>query len=118
MSLNNIAHIADGREEVVIRKVYTEEEMNFFNQEFVENSLKIEKIEEEIKQVKQPKIDIMKVNKDLLSKIKNGFEEETIDAFYIDELTDRKYYDSEGNLVKERKLRPNEKKQLRLAINQ
>lgn len=117
-TIQNIQQLADGREQITTRKEYTEEEISFFNQEFVENSLNIEKINEDIKELNGPKNDLKNINKNLLNKIRMGFEENTLDAFYIDDLTHRKYYDSEGNLVKERNLRPNEKKQLRMAINQ
>lgn len=118
--VSNIAAQADGMEEIRVRTDFSDSQISQFNSEHMKNAIKIGKIKDEIKDLNKEIKEITKTNKDLISKVILGFSDEEIKAYYIDNQFEgvREYYNETGVKVHSRKLRPEEKSQLKLAINQ
>ena len=119
-AITNIAAQADGVEDIRVRTDFSENEISQFNSEHMKNAIKIGKIKEDIKDLNKDIKEITKTNKELVSKVILGFSDEDIKAHYIDDQFDgvRNYYNDYGEIVHTRKLRPEEKSQLKLAMNQ
>lgn len=119
-AVSNIAVQADGMEEIRVRTDFSENEISQFNSEHMRNAIKVGKIKDEIKDLNKDIKEINKTNKTLVDKVILGFSDEDIKAYYIDDQFEgvRNYYNEYGEIVQTRKLRPEEKSQLKLAMNQ
>ena len=118
--IQNIQALADGREQISIRKEFSDEEKNAMQEQHVKNAIRIKNLNEEVKAINDSKRVISKESSKIVEKIQLGFIDDDVDCFYIDNHSEgsRKYYDSYGNLVNSRKLRPDERTmRLPLAAN-
>lgn len=117
----NIASIADGREEITIRNSYSEEQINEFNLNHMNNAIKIAELKDEIAALNKAKKELSNKNNEIVETVKAGYADEKCDAFYINDFVEntREYYDRQGMLIKTRPLAPSERnsQQLKFVSN-
>jgi hypothetical protein len=102
-----IKEIADNKERITHRRVYSEDEINMFNAEHTANVIHIMKLNEIVKKINAEKLEFREQCKNLIIKVQFGWTYEDIDALYIDDQKDgvRRYYRETGEFIEESKLR-------------
>jgi hypothetical protein len=116
MNPNEIREIASKQELRTIRHNYTEEELIALKETFFENDIQLADEQEELDEVKEQFKERMKPlkekTKDLRKKIRNKFEDKDMEVYVVPNYDNGRmeYYSVEvGDLVEDRKLRPDEK---------
>ena len=122
-NIQNIKAISDGREEITSRVEYSKDEIDEINDLHMQNAKQIKKLADEVKEINKQKKTISDENLKLVIKSELGFEDTTVDAYYVNDYDNgvRNYFDEYGTFIKERRLEPKERKQptlYRNAINQ
>lgn len=119
--LNILRNNADKIESTTYEKELTDEELDAKREEFVDNSIAVSKLEDELAEKKKEfknKIEPLKlVNRSLQHEVKTKKKEVKGQLFHMANHTDSmmETYDETGELVSSRRLRPDEK-QVRMQV--
>jgi hypothetical protein len=119
--LNILKNNADKIEQTTYEKELTQEELDAKREEFVDNSIAVSKLEDELAEKKKEyknKIEPLKlINRGLQHEVKTKKKEVKGQLFHMANHTDSmmETYDETGEMVSSRRLRPDEK-QVRMKV--
>lgn len=105
----DIQSLADGRENISLRKDFSVEELNTDKDSIYNNMQEIRKINKQKAELQKQIKELAKTNENLFDKVGKGFTDEETNAYYIDTETEREYYTNNGEFIKSRSLRPAER---------